>query len=102
MTDAMTCYHCRFFSPGEVGCPSYLHGQEIGDFEESKEGICRRHTPRHGKTIQRSNGDDFISFAEWPKVMASDWCGEFESRTQHHNCNHHNCANCAKGKGVCE
>jgi hypothetical protein len=102
MSDEMTCFDCRYFSPGEYGCPSYVSDQDLGEFEEGKEGICRRHTPRHGKTIQKSNGDDFVCFAEWPKVMACDWCGEFESRTQHHNCANRNCANCADGKGDCE
>lgn len=102
MTDEMTCYHCRFFSPGQTGCPSDLHDREIGKFEECQEGFCRRHPPRHGKTIPKPNGDNIVCLAKWPKVKARDWCGEFESRTQHHNCNHRNCANCAKGKGVCE
>ncbi len=84
MTTEMTCYDCRFFSPGENGCPSYLHNEELGEFEEAKEGICRRQTPRHGKTLKRPNGDEFVCFAEWPKVMHCDWCGKFEPRNGHH------------------
>jgi hypothetical protein len=102
MSDEMTCFNCRYFSPGQAGCPSYLLDQEIGEFEEDKEGLCRRHTPRHGKTIPKPNGDDFVCFAEWPKVMACDWCGEFESRTAHHNCTNRNGAHCADVKGDCE
>ena len=102
MTHEVACYYCRFFSPGQAGCPSDLHDREIGKFEEGQEGFCRRHTPRHGKTIPKPNGDEFICFAEWPKVMACDWCGQFESRTAHHNCNPRNGAHCADVKGDCE
>jgi hypothetical protein len=99
MAIEMTCYECRFFSPGELGCPSYLHNEELGEFEEAKEGICRRHTPRHGKTLKRPNGDEFICFAEWPKVMHCDWCGEFERRHTDGHTKECDGANCAKGSG---
>jgi hypothetical protein len=102
MNDETICYNCRFFSPGQYGCAPYDLPSRLGEFEEDNEGLCRRHTPRHGETITRPNGDEFICFAEWPKVMACDWCGEFESRTQHHNCANRNCANCNKAKGDCE
>ncbi len=102
MSDEMTCYHCRFFSPGQAGCLSNLHDREISKFEECQEGFCRRHPPRHGKTIPKPNGDNIVCLAKWPKVMACDWCREFESRTAKHNCANHSCGNCAKGKGDCE
>lgn len=76
------CFNCRYYSPGELGCPSYEHEKQLGEYEESKEGICRRHTPRHGKTIVESNGHEFICYAEWPRVMACDWCGEFKPRSE--------------------
>ncbi len=82
MINEITCFDCCYYSPGEYGCPSYYHDQQIGEFDESAEGICRRHTPRHGETITQHNGDEFTCFAEWPKVMASDWCGEFKPRTK--------------------
>ena len=25
--------------------------------------------------------DEFRHFSEWPKVMADDWCGQFNKRT---------------------
>lgn len=78
----MCCYNCRFFSPGDLGCSSYDHNDTLGEFKEGDEGICRRHTPRHGKTLTRKNGDEFVCFGEWPKVMVNDWCGEFQPRTK--------------------
>ncbi len=80
MSEKITCFGCKFFSPGEHGCPSYYRDPVMDEFEEDITGICRRHIPRHGKTIKKSNGVEFICFAEWPKVMACDWCGEFEPR----------------------
>ena len=93
MSIVISCYDCRYFSPGENGCPSYEHDKELSGFMAEDEGICRRHTPRHGKTIQRKNGDEFICFAEWPKVMACDWCGEFELRVKLHNSKQRNNSN---------
>ena len=102
MTDEMTCFDCRYFSPGDYGCPSYICAQQLGEFEEGKAGVCRRHTPRHGETLTHSNGQEFICFAQWPKVMACDWCGEFEPRTQHpYNAQRRN-AHSAQEKGDCE
>lgn len=93
------CYNCRFFSPGAYGCAPCDLESQLGEFEAGNEGICRRHTPRHGKTIKKPNGDEFVCFAEWPKVMVEDWCGEFERRHQPQNRNTKVCAcdNCTKG-----
>lgn len=104
MTTEITCYNCRFFSPGENGCPRYLHNEELGEFEEAREGICRRQTPRHGKTLKRPNGDEFVSFAEWPKVMHCDWCGKFKPRLSHVHDNKKacTCAENSKGESYCE
>ena len=104
MTTEMTCYECRFFSPGENGCPSYQHNEELGEFEEAKEGLCRRQTPRHGKTLKRPNDDEFVCFAEWPKVMHCDWCGEFKPRLSHVHDNKKTCirAEHSEGESYCE
>jgi len=82
MTTEMCCHNCRFFSPGEGGCPSYETETELGEYDETKEGQCRRHPPGHGKTIPQKNGELMTYFGDWPKVMACFWCGEFQQRTE--------------------
>lgn len=53
------CQKCRFYEPGES--------------EEPVSGYCHRHAPKPG--IQ----DTFDELHDWPRILADDWCGEFES-----------------------
>lgn len=85
MTQQMMCYNCRFFSPGEHGCASYELEQKLGEFEESLEGVCRRHFPRVGQLLKSQNGKEFYDYGVWPIVLASQWCGEFQPRARCHN-----------------
>lgn len=84
MIERISCYDCRFFSPGAYGCANHQTAQKLGAFREWGEGICRRHTPRPGDRIKRADADERVCFAEWPQVMTDDWCGEFEPRNGHH------------------
>ena len=78
MNAEIECFNCRFFSREDTGRPTDAHevipeGQSV-----SAEGECRRKPPRHGNTIIRKDRSEFICFGDWPKVLADDWCGEFE------------------------
>ena len=103
MTERISCYDCRFFSPGAYGCANHQTAEKLGAFREWGEGICRRHTPRRGDRIKRADADERVCFAEWPQVMTDDWCGEFARRTPQGNGNTegHACGTCPKGTGKC-
>jgi len=75
------CYLCRFFSPGDSGTPRDEELEEIpegGDY--TLVGVCRRRPPELGPVVRQSDGEDWRTYGEWPRVMACDWCGEFEQR----------------------
>jgi len=70
------CFDCRFFVP---------EGERFNDLTEDQwdeclEGECRAGLPRLGQMLTDRHGDLFRDFGEWPKVMASDWCGKFNRR----------------------
>jgi hypothetical protein len=44
------------------------------------EGECRRHPPRVGRLGRDCHGDEFREYGDFPKVLGSDWCGEFAAR----------------------
>ena len=80
MKDAC-CFDCRFFSPGEHGCPSWETENSLPkQWDESFEGLCRFNTPLLGDLIKDKDGDEFRFFGQWPKMMACDWCRKFKSR----------------------
>ena len=41
------------------------------------EGQCHAELPVLGQMLKDRQGDPFRDFGEWPKVLASDWCGHF-------------------------
>jgi len=102
MAPEISCYNCRYFSPGAYGCDSNQTAANLGVYKKWGDGICRRLTPRQGTRVKRARADEYVCFAEWPQVMPNDWCGQFESRTANHNSDNHNCAHCNIAKGDCE
>jgi hypothetical protein len=75
------CYDCRFFSPGDFGCPQdYLEKELPKDWDEGLYGVCRLNPPRHGDMIKRGDDEQWQFYGEWPRVMAVDWCGQFQQR----------------------
>jgi len=70
----MLCFDCKFFH--------VVSGKELteDDWREDLDGECRRHTPALGEIITRQDGDEERWYGEWPRVMAGNWCGEFEPR----------------------
>jgi hypothetical protein len=82
--DYTACINCRFFAPERPE-----HDPSKPDFVE---GECRRHPPALGIMLIDRHGDDFRHFGEWPKVLGSDWCGDYEPRREadHPDCEFHN------------
>ena len=72
------CFDCWFFIP---------EGRRFNDLTEDQwddcmEGECHAGVPKLGQMLTDRHGDPFRDFGEWPKVMASDWCGKLEPREQ--------------------
>ncbi len=71
------CFDCDFF---------HIEGHDVSELTEADwqggcaEGECRFHPPVLGPEIER-DGDTFRCFGEFPKVLSSDWCGQFQPRT---------------------
>jgi hypothetical protein len=60
-----TCGYCRFFS-GKV--------DDIG-------GTCRRSSPVTRPIVRMENNKPIYSYiADWPTLLADEWCGEFQNR----------------------
>lgn len=73
------CFDCRFFVP---------EGRSQNDLAEDQwddcmEGECHAGLPVLGQSLTDRHGDEFRGFSEWPKVLASDWCGHFTPRKEH-------------------
>lgn len=66
------CWECRFFETS-IGLD-----RDQPPADECQDGECRRHPPvtDHGRR------DASVNYAEFPIVIACDWCGEFEQRTR--------------------
>lgn len=64
------CCDCRFFET----CLGLDRDQSPED--ECQQGECRRHPP----VIDHVSRDAAVNYAEFPIVVASDWCGEFVPR----------------------
>ncbi len=70
------CFDCVHFTPGGTRRNDLTEDQ----WDECLEGECHRHTPHLGPVFKDRDGDTYRHFGQWPRVMAGDWCGEFESR----------------------
>ncbi len=70
------CFDCRFFVPEK----SFHNNLTEEQWDDCLEGQCRAGLPVLGRRLKDRHGDPFRDFGEWPKVMASDWCGKFERR----------------------
>jgi hypothetical protein len=77
MTTEIECFICRFFARSDTGLPTDPN-EVIPDYGVSGEGECRRHPPRHGKTIIRKDKREYECFGNWPRAVGDYWCGEFE------------------------
>lgn len=70
------CFDCDFF---------HIEGKDVSELTEADwhggcvEGECHFNPPVLGPEIER-NGDTFRCFGEFPKVLSSDWCGQFQPR----------------------
>ena len=68
------CFDCRFFVP-----EGSFHNELTEDkWDDCLEGQCRAALPVLGRMVKDRHDDLCRDFAEWPKVMASDWCVTFE------------------------
>jgi hypothetical protein len=80
------CWDCLFFEPeGPVDVT-------VPYTDECEAGFCHRHPPQVGELVKTLNGSEFRCYAEFPKVMASDWCGAFQAR-QDASCDARKCSN---------
>lgn len=73
---AACCFDCRFFAPDHRTCNDLTEDE----WDECLPGECRRRCPALGPMVTDRYGDEQRHFGEWPKVLASDWCGEFQKR----------------------
>ena len=70
------CFDCDYFE---------IEGKDVSAMTEADwqdgcaEGECRFNPPVLGPEIER-DGDTFRCFGEFPKVLSSDWCGQFKQR----------------------
>ena len=62
------CWDCRFFKVESESSRSE-------PWNESEPGECRRYPPEVGDMV-----NDERWFGDFPRVMACEWCGEFEER----------------------
>lgn len=71
------CFDCEFFMPEGKNCPDEL--TEADWDNGTREGECRRRPPALGPFVKRM---DMRTFGECPRVLATDWCGEFAARQE--------------------
>ena len=82
--NATCCANCQYFLLGD----DFLtvddsEANRLKPFYGDSEGECHRKSPRPGPVDNKKfNGKTLRNFGEWVKVMASDWCGEFEPRRE--------------------
>ncbi|WP_068258924.1 hypothetical protein [Rubripirellula obstinata] len=65
-----SCWDCRFFDT------SPLLDRDQPPEEECEKGECRRLPP----VCDHGNREASVNYAEFPIVIACDWCGEFAPR----------------------
>ncbi len=76
------CFDCKYFSPSAAG--SSAENLTEKDWDEAMLGECRRCPPRVGKYLGEGVLVDGYDYGQWPLVLASDWCGAFESCERAH------------------
>ncbi|MFV0445481.1 MAG: hypothetical protein ACK5Q5_18025, partial [Planctomycetaceae bacterium] len=70
------CFDCDFFQ---------LEGRDTQDLSEEDwnygcaEGECRYQPPSLGVEIE-SQGETIRHYGEFPRVLVTDWCGQFQAR----------------------
>jgi hypothetical protein len=72
------CFDCRYFRMVGRDDPEELVESDWKD--GCCEGECRRHPPQVGKLARDLHGDEFRQYGDFPKILGSDWCGEFAPR----------------------
>jgi len=68
------CWYCQFFEPDGSADLSKPWTDDL------LPGECRRHPPQIGDLINRDTHEEERLFGDFPRVMAGDWCGEFQHR----------------------
>ncbi len=70
------CFDCRFFVPD-----GRLHNDLTEEqWDEALEGECRAGLPALGPLVSDRHGDEYRHYGEWPRVLASFWCGQFQPK----------------------
>lgn len=69
-----TCKSCEFFD--------YLPGEEEGNGPLGGMGECHRNAPRAFTTSAGLSGNDGKQSAVWPRILDSDWCGEYDRKQE--------------------
>lgn len=72
------CFECRFFVLDGKAHPDQTRESDWQD--GTCEGTCRRRSPQLGPIIPQQNDHYWRAYAEWPKVLGTDWCGHFKDR----------------------
>lgn len=73
---ARCCFDCDYFQ---------IDGNDVAELTEFDwdvgrgEGECRFNPPVLGPEVER-NGETIRLFGEFPKVMVTEWCGQFQAR----------------------
>ena len=67
------CWHCRLFEPTHP----VAHEKP---YDETLPGEARPHPPLVGDLIKRGTDAEGRWFGNFPRVMAGDWCGQFQPR----------------------
>ena len=70
------CFYCDFFRPDDL-LPEDL---KESHWDLLLDGICRRRPPRPGRWFVDQYGNEEQGKGCWPKVNATDWCGEYRQR----------------------
>ena len=74
--DTPFCFDCRFLVPDDR-----LHNDLTqDDWDDILEGECRASLPALGPVVTDRHGDEYRHYGEWPRVLASFWCGHFQPR----------------------
>ena len=73
------CFDCRFFATLRLERAADLPLEKREKYiDECIGGHCRRSPPSVGHFIGEGDTLEY-DYGQWPKVMADDWCGAFES-----------------------
>ena len=70
------CFDCDYFQIDGKDVPEVSES----DWDEGRaEGECRLGPPVLGSEIER-NGESIRLLGKFPKVLVTDWCGQFRPR----------------------